>query len=234
MRSDDCVFYLLCKGDFQGQELFVYDAHIEDTPHPGAVCPGPSGRMQGPQAPPERAAPSRLRGWLGAGIVCLQHLRGLLLSEHGCVCTHAWGQSRGSGALCGDGRGAGWRDLRRQRTSLVCAAGARSLEKVPVPQAVLTPFLLLGAVEAADTLQNHRAHVGQTRGLWGCVWGTCHLRALRVAWPGPNLLGPRCWDSCLRSFCDLSVFSAVVFDFFMFCMVSETIGIFGPQARLFL
>ena len=75
-------------------------------------------------------------------------------------------------------------------------------------------FLPPGVVTAADS-----AHVGRTRGSVGCVWG--HLpseRALRVAWPGPNLLGPRYWNTCLCRFCDLSVFSAVVSDFFMFCI----------------
>lgn len=73
LTYDQTIGYFICfvGVTFKGRELFVYDVHIEDTPHPGAACPGPSGGVQGPQAPLERAMPLRPRAWLGAGIVCL-------------------------------------------------------------------------------------------------------------------------------------------------------------------
>ena len=140
------------------------------------------------------------------------------MSDHDCACTHAWGLSRGSGALCSDGREAHWQDPGHQGTSLVCAAGVRSLEKVPLPQATVTLISSAGRGGGCRHTAESQGSCGPNPGVCGGVFGgTCHLRALRVAWPGPNLLGPRCWDTCLCSFCDLSIFSAVVFDF-MFCI----------------
>lgn len=47
------------------------------------------------------------------------------------------------------------------------------------------------------------------RGLRACVEGACGLRTRRVALPCPRRL---LWDTCLSTFYDLSIFSAVVSD----------------------
>lgn len=148
---------------FKGRELFVYDVHIEDTPHLGAVCPGLLAACRVPRLP-KKGCTLRPRAWLGEESSAFSTSRGLLLSERDCACTHAWGLSRGSAALCSDGREAHQQDLWHQGASLVCAAGAHRFQFL---KQLLLLFLLLGAVEAADTLQSHRAHVGRTRGSVG-------------------------------------------------------------------
>lgn len=69
-----------------------------------------------------------------------------------------------------------------------------------------------------------------------CVWEHLQSESLEgclVRIPLP-VLGPCCWDTCLFTFYDLRIFSAIVFDFLIFYISIRNFSLFRLTPGVFL
>lgn len=152
------------------------------------------------------------------------------------LCVHTrLGAVSGSGALCGDGVGPSKGPAAAREPALSacsrCAKFRKGSSSSSSSHSISSAGRGGGCGHTAES-QGSRAKPGV-----GCVWGTCHLRALRVS----LARSLTCWGlaagTALCSFCDLSVFSAVVFwisSCFVWCQKPLAFLVHKPGSSQFL